>query len=82
MKKKFNQKKAIAKVKKEAKKLPKNTLKQIPNAALFLSGGASAAAVKGVRIAARKKVAKKAAKKGVSYFKLAGQKKRVKVTRR
>ena len=74
-KKRFNLKRGVAGVKQEAKKLPRRTLKQIPNAAMFVTGGVAGAAAKGASMAAKRAGTKKA----VKSFKLPGQKKRVKV---
>lgn len=79
---KFNLKKGVKNVKSQAKKLPKRTAKQLPNAAMFVSGGVSGMAVKGGMMAAKKKAARKVAKKATSSFKLPGQKRKVKVFRR
>ena len=78
----FNKKRAISRTKKSFKQLPKKVVKQLPNAALLATGGVGGAAVKGARVAAKTKAAKKAAKKVGSSFKLAGQKRRVRVKRR
>lgn len=82
---KFNVKKGIAGVKREAKKMPKRTAKQIPNAALVVTGGVGGAAVRAAGAAAKrvaaKKAAAKAAKRGYTTFKIPGQKRPVKLRR-
>jgi len=65
---KFNLKGGLNQIKKEAKKLPKNTAKQLPNAAAILAGGGIGAMVgKG----AMKMMGTSAAKKAGGGFKKA-----------
>lgn len=72
--KKFNLQRGIAGVKREAKKLPKATVKQLPNAALFLSGGATSSAARLATKAVKKRAAQKAANQTVKIIKIKGNK--------
>lgn len=75
--------KRVAKsVKKSLKRLPKLVAKQMPNAAMLATGGVGSLAIKSATVAAKRKLAKKAANKAVRKVKLPGQKRKMKIIRR
>ena len=75
-------KKVAKSVKKSLKRLPRLVAKQMPNAAMIATAGVGGAAIKGASMAAKSKLARKAASKAVRKVRIPGQKRKMRIIRR